>query len=32
MTSANTAPAESDIDVKMIKLSFQIQAVFEIIP
>jgi uncharacterized protein YggE len=32
MTSANAAPAESDIDVKTIKLSFQVQAVFEIIP
>lgn len=28
----NAAPAESDIDIKTIKLSFQIQAVFEIIP
>jgi hypothetical protein len=28
----NAAPAESDIDVRTIKLSFQIQAVFEITP
>jgi uncharacterized protein YggE len=28
----NAAPAESDIDIKTIKLSFQIQAVFEITP
>lgn len=30
--SANAAPPESDIDVKTIKLSFQIQAIFEIMP
>jgi uncharacterized protein YggE len=29
---ANQAPAESDIDIKKIKLSFQVQAVFEIAP
>jgi uncharacterized protein YggE len=28
---ANAAPAESDIDFKTIKLSFQINAVFEIV-
>jgi uncharacterized protein YggE len=28
----NAAPAESDIDVKTIKLNFQVQAIFEIIP
>ncbi len=28
----NAAPAESDIDVKTIKLNFQVQAVFEIMP
>ena len=30
--SVNSVPAESDIDVKPIKLNFQIQAVFEILP
>ncbi|MDB5024344.1 MAG: hypothetical protein JWP78_2099 [Mucilaginibacter sp.] len=30
--TANAAPAESDIDVKTIKLNFQVQAVFEIMP
>jgi uncharacterized protein len=30
--SINSAPAESDIDVKPIKLNFQVQAVFEILP
>jgi uncharacterized protein YggE len=29
---ANAAPADSDIDIKQIKLSFQVQAVFEITP
>jgi uncharacterized protein YggE len=29
---ANAAPADSDIDIKQIKLSFQVQAVFEIMP
>jgi uncharacterized protein len=29
---ANAAPAESDIDIKKIKLSFQVQVVFEILP
>jgi len=28
---ANAAPADSDIDFKKIKLSFQINAVFEIV-
>jgi uncharacterized protein YggE len=33
LLTANAAPpAESDIDVKKIKLSFQVQAIFEIIP
>ncbi len=30
--SVNSVPAESDIDVKAIKLNFQVQAVFEILP
>jgi uncharacterized protein YggE len=30
--STNSVPADSDIDVKPIKLNFQIQAVFEILP
>jgi hypothetical protein len=30
--SLNAAPAESDIAVTTIKLSFQVQAVFEIMP
>jgi len=30
--NADAAPAESDIDVKTIKLNFQVQAVFEIMP
>jgi len=30
--AANAAPPESDIDIKQIKLSFQVQAIFEIMP
>jgi hypothetical protein len=30
--NVNSVPAESDIDVKSIKLNFQVQAVFEILP
>jgi len=30
--AADTAPADSDIDIKKIKLNFQVQAVFEILP
>ena len=30
--AANAIPSDSDIDIKKIKLSFQVQAVFEIMP